>query len=284
MGAVSTCDSHVHVFDPARYPYAAARKFTPASAVVSALSRYLDRSGMGRVVLVQPSVYGTDNRCMVDALAQLGGRAKGIAVVAPDAQPQALESLTRAGVVGARLNMVVNRSDDATQAVRAIEMLDALLPAHWHIQLHVSLAVLASVAELIARSRRLFVLDHLGLPAVQDGTASLLWQRLLTLTRNGQLCVKLSGPYLSSRLASPYPDLQPFVETLAQANPEALLWGSNWPHTQGVHRSTTNDRLKVEKFRIEDDLAWSDACARWLGRSLYERMHTNAHRVYGFDV
>lgn len=276
------CDCHVHVFDPARYPYTASRKFTPDTADVNCLTKHLDLTRMGHVVLVQPSVYGADNRCMLDAISKLGGRAKGIAVVSPDITKDDLDDLSDAGVVGARLNMVVNRSDNAVEAINAIEKLDALLPKAWHIQLHVSLGVLASISRSIGRSERLFVLDHLGLPAVQDGTHAALWQKMLLMLRTGQLYVKLSGPYLSSKLSAPYADLRPFVDTLAQTNPEAMLWGSNWPHTQGVQRSDTEDPMKIERFRDEDNRAWPHACANWLGMELYESMHRNADRVYGF--
>jgi 2-pyrone-4,6-dicarboxylate lactonase len=282
MGSMP-CDCHVHVFDPERYPFAASRKFTPDTANAQQLTHYLDQAGMQRVVLVQPSVYDTDNQCLLNAIEQLDGRAKGIAVISKDSSREELDALMAAGVVGARLNMVVNRSFDTDEAAILIEELAALLPESWHIQLHVSLGVLAGVARTISRSNRFFVLDHLGLPSVEDGTKAPLWQKMLEMTRAGHLCVKLSGPYLSSKLASPYSDLRPYVDSLAEANAEAILWGSNWPHTQGVHRNECDDPLRIEKFRDENDSAWPDACADWLGTEIYEQMHLNAARVYGFD-
>lgn len=276
------CDCHVHVFDPDRYPFAASRKFTPDTANAQQLTRYLDQAGMRHVVLVQPSVYGTDNRCLVNAIKQLDGRAKGIAVISKNSSREDLDTLGVAGVVGARVNMVVDRSVDTDEATMLIEELDTLLPESWHIQLHVSLRVLASVARVISRTNRLFVLDHLGLPSIEEGVKAPHWQRLLELIRTERLCVKLSGPYLSSKLASPYKDLIPYVASLADANAEAIVWGSNWPHTQGVHRKESYDPLHIEKFRIESDSAWSAACATWLGAEIYEQMHLNASRVYGF--
>lgn len=283
MGLVTLCDTHVHVFDPERYPYAPDRKFTPEAADLGRLVRCLDLAGMGRVVLVQPSVYGTDNRCMLDAMASLPGKAKGIAVVSPQASCGEFDALTEAGVVGARLNMVVHRNDDPVSAMDALQTLDHMLPKSWHIQLHVSLHVLTQMAPALDRSDRVFVLDHLGLPAVSDGTDSPMWQALLARVREGQLRVKLSGPYQSSKAGAPYLDLRPFVETLALASPDALLWGSNWPHTQGVHRDGATDVLHIEPFRPEDPLAWPQACERWLGHTLYERMHRNAAELYGFE-
>ncbi len=282
MQDVMPCDCHVHVFAPQRYPYAATRKFTPDQANAQQLMRYLDQAHMERAVLVQPSVYGTDHRCLLDALAQLNGRAKGIAVVSKDSSREEIEALDAAGVVGARLNMVVNRSFNSVEANALIKELDALVPASWHIQLHVSLGVLVDVAQTIERSNRLFVLDHLGLPSVEEGVHGTLWQKMLQMTKGGQLCVKLSGPYLSSKLTSPYADLRPFVDTLAQENPEAMLWGSNWPHTQGVHRQESDDPLQIEKFRDEPISAWPDACRAWLGPDMCAQMHRNSARVYRF--
>lgn len=284
MQCAIPCDCHVHVFDPQRHPYAANRKFTPDQASAQQLMRYLDQARMERAVLVQPSVYGSDHRCLLDALAQLNGRARGIAVISKDSSREEIEALDTSGVVGARLNMVVNRSFNPIEANARIEELDALVPASWHIQLHVSLGALASVAQTIERTNRLFVLDHLGLPSVEEGTHGQLWQKMLQMTKRRQLCVKLSGPYLSSKLASPYADLHPFVDALAQANPQAILWGSNWPHTQGVHRKESDDPLQIEKFRVEHISAWPDACLAWLGADMYAQMHRNSARVYRFHL
>lgn len=183
MGDSTPCDCHVHVFDPPRYPYSPSRKFTPDLATAEQLTQYLGRAGMVRVVLVQPSVYGTDNRCMVDAIGRLGSRAKGVAVVSEDADAQALAELSAAGVVGARLNLVVNRSNSGDDAQQALARLDAVLPQGWHIQLHVSLQVLSKLARHIRQSRRRFVLDHLGLPSLHEGVKAPAWRQVLELVR-----------------------------------------------------------------------------------------------------
>ena len=279
----STCDGHVHVFDPDRFAYSPHRRFTPATATAAQLTQYLDRVGLGRVVLVQPSVYGTDNRCLVDALTLLGPRAKGVAVISTTASSEELDSLSAAGVVGARLNLVVHRSDDTAAALHSVQQLDTMLPPTWHIQLHVTLDVLAGMASYVAGSRRLFVLDHLGLPVVANGTKTWQWQQMLALVQTGRLVVKASGPYLSSQERSPYQDLRPFIESLTKAQTTGLVWGSNWPHTQGVHRSAGDDPNQVESFRDEDDHAWLDVCAHWLGADLFDQLHRNAARLYGFD-
>ena len=103
------------------------------------------------------------------------------------------------------------------------------------------------------------------------------------MLRAGQLHVKLSAPYLSSCRVAPYADVRPFVESLVQARPDAVVWGSNWPHTQGVHRPERGDLSCIETFRNEDRQGWSDSCTRWLGAELMDRLHANAARLYGWS-
>jgi predicted TIM-barrel fold metal-dependent hydrolase len=274
----------VHVFDPGRFPYSAQRRFTPGPAPVAALQNHLHTTGLERVVLVQPSVYGTDNTCLVDALGQLGTQARGVAVVGPDTPDTALAALDAAGVVAARLNLVVGKHPDHTSALAQWRTLDARLPRHWHLQLHVTLDTLVALSDGIARSGRACVLDHLGLPAVAAGTQAPAWQQLLQLAQDGSLFVKLSGPYLSSQTAAPHHDLQPFVQSLATAAPGALLWGSNWPHTQGTQRQAHTPASAIEPFRVVDDRTWLDTCSRWLGAARQHLPHANAVQLYGFDT
>ncbi|MEY2684491.1 MAG: hypothetical protein RJA09_1635, partial [Pseudomonadota bacterium] len=251
---------------------------------VAALQNHLHTTGLERVVLVQPSVYGTDNTCLVDALGQLGARARGVAVVGPDTPDTALAALDAAGVVAARLNLVVGKHPDHTSALAQWRTLDARLPRHWHLQLHVTLDTLVALSDGIARSGRACVLDHLGLPAVAAGTQAPAWQQLLQLAQDGSLFVKLSGPYLSSQTAAPHHDLQPFVQSLATAAPGALLWGSNWPHTQGTQRQAHTPASAIEPFRVVDDRTWLDTCSRWLGAARQHLPHANAVQLYGFDT
>src|SRR6266536_5200684 len=67
------CDCHTHVFgDPQRFTFTPARTYTPEPASVDEMRRLHRALHMDRVVIVQPSVYGTDNSCTLDAIRQLG--------------------------------------------------------------------------------------------------------------------------------------------------------------------------------------------------------------------
>ncbi|MFT3720615.1 amidohydrolase family protein [Pseudorhodoferax sp.] len=282
--AGAACDAHVHVFEPARFPYAPARRFTPGRAGVDELQRHLRRIGAGRVVLVQPSVYGHDHGCLLDALAALRGAGRGVAVPAPDATPEQIARLDAAGVRAARVNLVVEGIADAAAARQAVARAAARIPAHWHVQLHLRLETVHALAGLLRTAGRHFVLDHLGLP---DGPAALrspAWRSLCGLVAAGAMSVKLSAPYLSA--PAPYAALRPFVRDLASANPGALVWGSNWPHTQGAARSAAADPAQAEPFREVDDRAWLAQCRAWLAAQGLPAgtLEGNAARLYGFGA
>lgn len=274
------CDTHAHVFDPGRFPYVVNRKFTPDTATVDQLKKHLDAIGADSVVLVQPSVYGTDHTCLIDALQSLGNKSKGIAVIDHLTSDDAIEVLDKAGITGARINMVVNNNSDVDLAIGAIKGIELRTPPHWHIQLHVSSEVLDQLHDHIVQSPRYFVLDHIGLPNVTEGTDSNQWQRLLQLLKTDRLFVKTSAPYLSSKQTRHYSDLQPFVESLIGANPQRVLWGTNWPHTQGTQRQLSTPITEVERFRAEDDSSWSSLCHDWAKNHSKELAFLNASFLY----
>jgi predicted TIM-barrel fold metal-dependent hydrolase len=274
------CDTHVHVFDPGRFPYAPNRKFTPATANVDQLKSHLGKIGADSVVVVQPSVYGTDHACLLDALDVLGAAAFGIAVIDQATSENDIEHLDRAGVVGARINMVVNNSSNVDSAIKLIEDIELRTPEHWHIQLHVSLNVLEALGECILNSSRFFVIDHFGLPDVSQGIDTPSWRPLLDLLKTGKLYVKMSAPYLSSKQPPNYLDLQPFIESLINANPHRVLWGTNWPHTQGTKRLASIPITEVEQFRVEDDQSWITLCRDWARNHSDEIAFKNASLLY----
>ncbi len=274
------CDTHVHVFDPGRFPYATNRKFTPATANVEQLKSHLSKIGADSVVVVQPSVYGTDHACLLDALDVLGTAAFGIAVIDQTTSENDIEHLDIAGVVGARINMVVNNSSNVDSAIKLIEDIELRTPEHWHIQLHVSLNVLEALHERLLSSSRHFVIDHFGLPDVSQGVDAHSWEHLLDLLKTGKLYVKASAPYLSSKEPAKYSDLQPFFESLIKANPERVLWGTNWPHTQGTKRLVSTPISEVEQFRTENDLSWIAQSKSWARDHSDEIAFKNASLLY----
>lgn len=276
------CDAHVHVFDPGRFPYVTPRRFTPGVASAEDLKRHIRKLGLSRVVLVQPSVYGDNNECLLDALKELPGIAGGVVVISSATPSRKINEMHQMGVRGARLNLVVDHVQDPEVAIHRFRELDSIIPDTWHIQLHISLEVLGYLFDRIDCSRRTFVLDHMGLPDVARGVQSPAWQNLLRLVSAGNLFVKLSAPYLSSGTGMPYPDLVPFIKSLMRIRPDRMLWGSNWPHTQGTQRSVHAAAESIEAFREVDDMPWLQLCSSVAGPSSLALLDENARRVYNF--
>lgn len=277
------CDGHVHVFDPRRFAYVTPRRFTPGEATVVQLQAHMRSVELARVVLVQPSVYGEQNACLLDALGVLGAQARGVAVVSRHTSAQEIARLDAAGVCGARLNLVVDHLEEPALALRRLCEIEDRIPPAWHVQLHVSPDVLGSLISHMQQSPRTYVLDHMGLPDVGLGTQAREWRGLSQLMQGGQLYVKLSAPYLYSRCGPPYADLTPFVKSLLTTRSDRVLWGTNWPHTQGTGRSAEAGVDSVETFREVDDREWLEICQRWSTGEAAAVLGNNAAKLYEFS-
>jgi predicted TIM-barrel fold metal-dependent hydrolase len=277
------CDAHVHVFDPQAFAYQAIRSYTPGAAPVAALQAMHARAGIGRCVLVQPSVYGTDNRCLLDALKALGAeRARGVAVVdLARASPASLPPLHAAGVRGVRINLKVKGETSlvaARAALRGAERL-AEMPG-WSLHLHAELALIAALADELDRLQVPVVLDHYaGAKADTDATRL---EPLLALLRRGRSYVKLSASYRVSAFGPPHADLRQITLQLLAAAPGQLLWGSDWPHTAGA-ASRGNSIETTEPFRDEDAGLALETLHSWLGETAWHCLWVdNPARLYGF--
>jgi predicted TIM-barrel fold metal-dependent hydrolase len=275
-------DAHVHVFDPARFPYVATRRYTPGCAVLDALIRHLDAVQCHGVVLVQPSVYGDDHGCLLDALARLGPRARGIAAFAPQCMaPQKLDALHAAGVRGIRLNFAVENDDDRSRARLALLAAASLVHREgWCVQVHGSPALLSTVEATLDTFQVPLVLDHFaGIRAstpLDDADVGTLCRLLAT----GRVYVKLSAFYRASSHPA-YEDLEPLLRLLIACRPDRLVWGSDWPHTGG---GSDRNPSHIEPFRRVDLAASIDLIARCTPDEavLHAVLIGNATRLYGF--
>jgi 2-pyrone-4,6-dicarboxylate lactonase len=276
------CDSHVHVFDPMRFPYVTPRRFTPGEATVKDLRGHMLACGLSRVVIVQPSVYGDNHDCLLSALNELGSMAQGIAVVSEHTTDAEIGKLNAAGVVGTRINLVVDHQTDPGPVIARLQAIERRIPDHWHVQWHVRLDMLQAIADHITTSARTHVLDHIGLPDLKAGALSHPWMNMLALMRSGKLYVKISAPYLTSLAGPPFTDLRPMVESLIETRADRVLWGSNWPHTQGSQRGNSTEVDAVETFRKQNDLEWLATCAGWAGIRAQDVRFGNAAQLYQF--
>jgi predicted TIM-barrel fold metal-dependent hydrolase len=222
-------DCHAHIVGPqSRYPYDPKRRYTPPDALVPHYVQMLRTLGVERGVLVQPSVYMTNNQRLVDALRETDFPLRGIAVVDESVTDAQLNELHAAGVRGLRVNLRVENgasADAVPQLARRIARLG------WHMQLRVDPKDFASAEAMISTLPVDTVIDHIGGVPVDEGTRGSGFQTLLRMLATGRTSVKLSAPMRMSNEDYPYRDVVPFVHALVDAAPERLIWALDWPHT-----------------------------------------------------
>jgi 2-pyrone-4,6-dicarboxylate lactonase len=270
------CDCHAHICGPATtYPYDAERIYTPPDATIESYRHLLATLGVERAVLIQPSVYGTDNRAMLAALAAAGPGFRGVAVVEPTISARDVEALHRAGIRGVRLNLVDRREGRNAVPVELVRALtERIAPFGWHIEFLVNLDEAAGFADAVAGLKVPIVLGHLGYPraGARDWIKAPAFAGLLSLLAGGRCWVKLTGPYRISGAADmPYEDVDAAAAALAQAAPGRLIWGSDWPHV-------------MMKKPMPNDGALCDLLARWIpdAQTRTRILVENPMELYGF--
>ncbi|WP_242697625.1 amidohydrolase family protein [Bordetella petrii] len=278
------CDCHVHVFGPARqYPYDPARTYTPADAPLAELSALHRELGIARTVIVQPSPYGADNRCLLDALARLDGAGRGVAVIDDSTTDAALAAMQQAGVRGVRVNLETAGEHDPAVARRKLQRAaERVAPLGWHVQTYTNLATFAALADSLPGLPATLVVDHFGRAQAGLGLAQPGLDRLLDAVAAGRVYVKLSAPYRISREPD-YADAAPLARALIDANPDRMLWGSDWPHPG----SAAGGPLSIDgitPFRQEDNRRALARCLEWAGSPERARkiLADNPARLYGF--
>ena len=227
-----SCDCHAHVCGPAaRYPYWSGRVYTPPDCLPSAYSQMLSTLGVERAVLVQPSVYFTDNRAMLDAMQSGSGTFRGVAVVAESVSAAEIDRLHAAGVRGLRCNIVDIAEDKGKLPLDRLRRLADKIARHgWHIELLMHCDEFPEMDRAFADFPVNIVLGHLGYMRTEKGLADQGFQALLKLMRSGKAWVKLTGPYRISTSPLPYADTVPFAHALIGAAPGRVVWGTDWPH------------------------------------------------------
>jgi predicted TIM-barrel fold metal-dependent hydrolase len=269
------CDCHAHVLGPAaRYPYSPARVYTPPDCVLRDYRRMLDTLGVERAVLVQPSAYGTDNTAMLDAMKSDPARLRGVAVVGGDIADGELKRLHEAGVRGVRVNIVdVKDRKPGTLPLDALAPLARRIkPLGWHMEFLMHVDEFPDFDRLVEDFPVDIVLGHLGYMRTDKGTDAAGFQALLRLVKRGRCWVKLTGPMRISSAALPYPDVTPYAHALTRANPERIVWGTDWPHV-------------IIKGPMPNDGDLADLLSEWIPdeRLREQVLVKNPARLYGFD-
>lgn len=223
-------DCHHHVYD-SRFPLAAGAAYEPGDATAGDYRAFRARIGFAASVVIQPSVYGFDNACTLDAVARLGSdRARAVAVIAGDESAAALRALGAGGTVGIRLQAV-----GATRP--ALARLDTLArraaEQGWHLQLHLDADLVADAAARIAALGLDLdlVFDHFGRIPHPDGATHPAFRAIAGLVARGRTWVKLSAGYHFTRSGGPdYADVGALTRAFLDLAPERMLWGTDWPH------------------------------------------------------
>jgi predicted TIM-barrel fold metal-dependent hydrolase len=280
-----TCDSHVHVFGPEnRFPYAPERKYTPGDASIDDLLTLHGRLEIQRVVLVQPSPYAADNRCLMDALRIIGSRARGVAEIDSGTEDKELDAMHVAGVRGVRLNLESWGISDPAFARRQLRwMAQRIAGRGWHLQLFTNVSVLASMQDCIEPSDLPpIVIDHFCLARADRGVDQPGFPQLLSLVRQGKVWVKLSSP----QRISDEPDgaeVTTMARALIAANPARMLWGTDWPHP-GPWPGIPRDSDSVESFHPINDGRALNRLAGWAKTPdvIHRILVDNPFRLYGF--
>ena len=264
-------DAHCHVLDPVRFPYAADVAYRPAGQEQGGIAEYLgvmDAYGIQHALLVGPnSGYGTDNRCLLDAIAQAPQRLKGIAFVGLETGVDELLALRAHGVIGLALNATVLGVD---HVMRARPLLERAAALDMMLSLQVEHDQLAALRPTIEASGVCTLIDHGGRPDPSRGVQQPGFQALLAMAANGRTAVKLSGYQKFSRQSPPWDDARPFVDALVEAfTLEACLWASDWPFLRAPQRLDVGPLLRhVERLfpdRADRRKLFWDTPRRWLG-------------------
>jgi len=229
LRAALVIDCHVHVVDPARFPDPSGPGYKPTLSDIgtaSDLADVLAHHRVNRAVVVQLSGHGTDNACILDAVARSRGAWRAIVSLGPDFTDRQLDRLQQAGAVGVRFNVKNMGPAALTQQAR---LLDAIAERGWVAQIQVSAPELGDYAAFLAKVGAPLLFDHLGLPDVSAGPSETGFKRLLAFGRDGAF-IKLSGAFRLSKRPYPHSDLDPFVAAIRAAFPPLRrIWGSDWP-------------------------------------------------------
>jgi predicted TIM-barrel fold metal-dependent hydrolase len=231
-------DCHCHVLDPAGFSYADDVAYRPAGQETGSADYFvqvLDAYGVKHALLVGPnSGYGTDNRCLLDAIARHGERFKGIAVVPDDASATYLQELKGQGVVGIAFNFALHGLHYYRNPQALMERLAA---QDLFVQIQVCEDQLAQLSPMILDSGAQVLIDHCGRPDLTAGLDGKGFNALIRLAESQRATVKLSGFAKFSLLDFPFSDVHPFIDALLVAfGPDHCVWASDWPFLKAPRR------------------------------------------------
>jgi predicted TIM-barrel fold metal-dependent hydrolase len=237
-----------------------------------------------RVVIVTPSVYGTDNSSTLFGMKARGATARGVAVIDDKTTEAQLDAIQADGFRGSRINLATGGvSDPNVGRARFTAAVERMKARGWHVQLYTTLPMISAIKELVLASPVPAVFDHFGGLEASLGLEQPGFSDLIALVKSGKAYVKISGAYRSSNLAPDYQDMVPYARALIAANPDRIVWGTDWPHpdsspVEGRKPTDIAPFYQIEDGRLLNQLpVWApDAEVR------KKILVDNPARLYGF--
>ena len=264
------CDTHVHIWGPFdRFPVAKGAPYTPPERTRDDLVALHERLGVDRAVIVQTTVYKSDNRAMLDGIARSGGRWRGVALIDEHFTDADFLSLHEGGVRGVRFGFVKHLGGVPDLAL-VRRTAARIAPMGWHLVLHLDAGNIPEFIDFFGELSLPVVVDHMGRVPVRDGLDQPPFRILLDLLKRPNWWVKVSGAERISETGPPFADAIPFAQRLIEAAPDRVLWGTDWPHP--------NVRWEPDEADLVDLLpSFAGAAA------LHKVLVDNPARLYGFS-
>lgn len=263
------CDTHVHIWGPFdRFPVAKGAPYTPPERTRDDLVALHEKLGVDRAVIVQTTVYKSDNRAMLDGIARSGGRWRGVALIDEHFTDADFLSLHEGGVRGVRFGFVKHLGGVPDLAL-VRRTAARIAPMGWHLVLHLDAGNIPEFLDFFGEFSLPVVVDHMGRVPVRDGLDQPPFRILLDLLKRPNWWVKVSGAERISETGPPFADAIPFAQRLIAAAPDRVLWGTDWPHP--------NVRWDPDEADLVDLLpSFAGAAA------LHKVLVDNPARLYGF--
>ena len=270
-----TIDTHAHIFATEdQYPFSAGRGYTPPEATLESYSQLHEAlGGIERAVLTQPSVYGTDNTCMLNAVSKMNGKFRAVVAVDPAITDAQLEQFHENGARGVRVNMVDKGGNpfDGPKAVQ--KFTHRIKDMGWHLEVLVKVHEFDDLRATMNAMAVDVSFGHLGYMTTDNPIDHPGFQALLNLLRDGNSWVKLTGSYrITTSAHTPYNDVTPYAQAIIEANEDRVVWGTDWPHP-------------VFKGNMPNDGALMDQLAVWAPDDAQRTkiLVTNPMALYGFE-
>jgi predicted TIM-barrel fold metal-dependent hydrolase len=282
------CDCHTHIHgDMREFPMFPGRVYTPEPALPEEMAQLHKALRMQRVVIVTPSVYGTDNSATLWGMKARGNNARGVAVIDDKTPESELDAMARAGIRGIRINLATGGAapDPAAARKRFQAAAERVKARGWHVQMYVTLPVISSIKDLVLASPVPVVFDHFGRAQAALGVGQPGFSDLVELLRSGKAYVKVSGAYRVSHQGPDFADAAPLARALIAANPARIVWGTDWPHPNSEPMAGYG-AMDVRPFFPIDDGRLLNQLPVWAPDAGVRKqiLVDNPVRLYGFSA